>query len=164
MASKKKKASSRNGCLVVVGVLVLLAFIAWGIGQSFGVQEFTMGQVQIHDEVIDVYIADDLAERAQGLSGQTLADFPVTGMIFFFDDVEERRFWMYDMHFSIDIVWILDGRVVKTQERLLPPDLNDGEIQYMYSSPYEVEWVLELPAGGVEALELVPGTEVKLLP
>ncbi len=162
MASKKKKTASRNGCLVVIGGLVLLALLAWGAGQFFGVQEFTRGQVQIHDEVIEVYIADDLAERAQGLSGQMLDDFPVTGMLFLFDDVQERRFWMYDMHFSIDIVWILDGRVVKTEERLLPPSLNEGAIQYMYSSPYEVDWVLELPAGGVEALELVPGTKIEL--
>lgn len=164
MASKKRKARANKGCLVVIGIIATLLLLVWLSTQFFGEQHFTTSTIRIHDEEIEVYVADDIAERAQGLSDQRLEDFPVDGMLFLFDDEQERRFWMNDMHFTIDIVWIKDEHVVKTEQNILPPALTSGDVQYMYSSPYEVDWVLELPAGGVHALEIVPGTEIVILP
>ena len=151
MASKKTKARANKGCLVVLVVFAVLLLLFWAVTAFFGEQNFTTTQIGIHDEVIEVFVADTIAEYAQGLSDQTLEEFPVDGMLFLFDDKQERRFWMNDMHFTIDIVWIENGYVVKTEEQILPPDLSDGGVQYMYSSPYEIDWVLELPTGGVEA-------------
>lgn len=34
------------------------------------------------------------------------------GMLFIFDEAEKHSFWMKDMRFHIDIVWLFDGEIV----------------------------------------------------
>ena len=55
---------------------------------------------------------------------------------------------MKDMHFAIDIAWMHDDLIVKTQQNIPIPD--DSGTTYMDSKPFEIDAVLELPAGGVD--------------
>ena len=84
MASKKTKARANKGCLVVLVVFAVLLLLFWAVTAFFGEQNFTTTQIGIHDEVIEVFVADTIAEYAQGLSDQTLEEFPVDGMLFLF--------------------------------------------------------------------------------
>ncbi len=115
-------------------------------GELEGVQDKT--QISINDVEIEVYVARTEDHRHQGLSNIELEEFDVDGMLFIFEDFEQRTFWMEDMKFAIDIVWMHDGLIVKTEENIPIPN-NDG-ISYMYSEPFEVDAVLELPVGGVD--------------
>lgn len=69
---------------------------------------------------IRVTIASTSAERERGLSGKT---FLATdeGMLFIFDHSEPYGFWMPDMNFAIDIIWIdSDWRIVDVKENATP--------------------------------------------
>ena len=124
----------------LVGVLVAYFFII-----DHGM---TRSTVSINDQEIEVYVAKTADEHKQGLSNIKLEEFDAAGMLFVFEDFEQRTFWMKDMEFAIDIVWVHDGRIVKMEENIPIPD-GDG-ISYMDSKPFEVDAVLELPVGGVD--------------
>lgn len=67
-----------------------------------------------------VEIADTAEERARGLMFRTdLAQD--AGMLFLFDDVAERAFWMENTPLSLDMLFIgADGRVCGVVERAAP--------------------------------------------
>jgi len=125
---------------VIVGISIAYFFIL-----DHGMSSST---ILINDVEIEVYVAKTEDEQHQGLSNIELEEFDVDGMLFIFEDFEQRTFWMKDMKFAIDIVWMHDGLIVKTEENIPIPD-NNGT-SYMHSEPFEVDAVLELPVGGVD--------------
>jgi len=94
--------------------------------------------------VIRAEVADTPARRKQGLSGRTgLGEG--TGLLFPYARADRHGFWMYDMHFDIDIVWIRDGRVVDISHRVPKPDPGARPAT---AQPRELaDTVLEVPAG-----------------
>src|SRR3989304_6446445 len=92
----------------VVGVLI----IAVSFFLFFFNKATAPAQVVIAGTTINVEIAQTEAEREQGLSGhKPLADDE--GMLFIFDKPGYHGFWMKDMLFSIDIIWIsADKKIV----------------------------------------------------
>ena len=71
--------------------------------------------VTIRGATIRAQLAETPEERARGLSGRpSLA--PDRGILFLFEEAGFPGFWMPDMHFDLDLVWIRDGRVVEVSE------------------------------------------------
>lgn len=111
-------------------------------------------------ELKGVTLALELArtseERARGLSDhQPLTD--TQGMLFIFPDKAERTFWMKDMRFPLDIIWLEDDRVANIS-RNLPPE---GETpQKTYRSDAAVNYVLEVPAGWADRHRLEIGDRI----
>lgn len=108
--------------------------------------------VIIDGNKLNVEIADNPAERTQGLSDR--ASLPAdNGMLFVFADKRVRSFWMKNMHFPLDIIWV-DGDKIIGINKNLPPE---GETPANhYQSPGAADYVLEVNAGwadehGVEA-------------
>jgi uncharacterized protein len=117
--------------------------------------------VTIKDRIFIVDIVDDQASRQQGLSGR---DFLAAnqGMLFIFPDQQKRSFWMKDMNFSIDIVW-LQGDVVIGWETDLPVPLPQLTVEPpIYESPEPVNQVLELPAGTLKDLDIQLGDMINI--
>ncbi|MBI4138937.1 DUF192 domain-containing protein [Candidatus Uhrbacteria bacterium] len=103
-------------------------------------------------------VADTDALRRQGLSGRaSLA--PFDGMRFVFGASGIYPFWMKDMTFPIDIVWLDNGIVVDVVT--LPPPSN-GAIPVTHIPTHAADEVLEFPAGRAAAMDLRPGTRVIL--
>jgi uncharacterized membrane protein (UPF0127 family) len=73
-------------------------------------------------------------------------------MLFIFPTSTKRQFWMKEMRFSIDVLWIQGGQVVAKNERLPFPSLEP------FGPPLAVERVLELPAGAAHDIAL--GTKI----
>lgn len=91
---------------------------------------------------IPVSVADTGPLREQGLSGTEMLS-KGTGKLFIFDTSDSYGFWMKDMAYPIDIVWIdADWKVVGVSERATP--LSYPTIFY---PPTPVRYVLELNAG-----------------
>lgn len=103
-------------------------------------------------------VARTPSEQARGLGGRSgLGD--AEGMYFPFSEMIVRSFWMKDMKFSIDIVWLRDGTVVRVDASVpLPPET--GEPLPTYSSLVPVDAVLELPAGSSELHKIIPGAQI----
>lgn len=95
------------------------------------------------------------ATRELGLSGRaSLA--PDEGLLFIFPQPVNTGFWMKDMKFSIDIVWIdSDRRVVGIAE-----DVSPSSYPNSFYPPQKVQFVLEVNAGDAKKSGLAEGTTV----
>ena len=117
--------------------------------------------VVVGDDVVTVEISDTSTLRERGLSYH--ADLlPNTGMLFVYDDVGKRIYWMKGMSFCLDIVWINDGQIVGAAESVCPePNVPDADLA-RYPSPPDVHYVLEVPAGWLAERGYGVGTPVDL--
>ena len=118
--------------------------------------------VRIGDAVYVVDLAVTGAERAQGLSGRPsmAAD---RAMLFVYEEDGPRTFWMPDMHFPLDMVWIRSDCTVDGVTELVPnPPLDTPRDQLpRYPSTGPVRFILEINAGQAEAWGIVPGSPVQ---
>jgi uncharacterized membrane protein (UPF0127 family) len=113
--------------------------------------------IRIGDRKIFVEVADTNEERIQGLSGQASLE-PNHGLLFKFDEVGNHGFWMYDMHFPIDIIWIDSSLKVVGVKSMVNPD-SYPEIFY---PPVPVKYVLEINSNEARRLGIDTGTRLYL--
>lgn len=125
--------------LVLAGLAAALFFYFFDFGDVP-----KKGSVAVNNFSFDVEIADTLARREKGLSGR--AELPEgEGMLFIFDTPGLYGFWMKDMQFPIDIIWIRGDRVVGFTENVpIPAGIFDLKTYY---PPEPVDGVLEVGAG-----------------
>lgn len=140
---------------IAIGALLVLLL-------RFGAFDFlkeTTPQVYVYGGTapIAVTIADTKALREQGLSGT--ATLPRnTGMWFVFDNAEKYGFWMKDMNYPIDIIWIdNEYRVVGIAEAVSPASYP----QVVYP-PTPVRYVLEINANETAKNNIRVGTTVSI--
>jgi uncharacterized membrane protein (UPF0127 family) len=90
---------------------------------------------------------------------------PGTGMLFLFEGSAPRSFWMRGMQFCIDIVWIENGVIQGAAESVCPEPAGTADADLTsYVSPVPVTYVLEVPAGWLDAYGLGVGTPLEGLP
>ncbi len=82
-------------------------------------------------------------------------------LLFWYNDARERVFWMKNMQFPIDIIWIYKNRVVLVKKNIPPPSLliSDEKIP-KYGFGVLADKVLEIPSGEAERQEIVKGLKV----
>lgn len=117
-------------------------------------------KVKIGAHSIAVDLAVTNAEKIKGLSGRA-ALAPNEGMLFVYDHKEAYEFWMHDMRFSLDVVWI-DGEMV-ADISLNVPAPNAAEPPAVMKPRVAVDKILELNAGTVERLGIAIGDRVEFL-
>lgn len=126
--------------LIIVGAVGLVAVSFWVV----------LDRVQKMDQVVSIggktysaEIARTESERAKGLSGRDgLASNKA--MLFVFEADGYHGFWMKDMKFAIDIVWLDSNKKVVHIERNVPPH---SVPRQSYWPPELARYVLELAAG-----------------
>ena len=124
--------------IITIGILFFIRTNVSSHDQSANESFVEIGGRKIPVEVVDTAIS-----RMRGLSGRE--NLPEnTGMLFVFDKPGKYTFWMKDMKFAIDIIWIEDGRIVDIWENAQPP--SQGEIP-IYTPEYTSTYVLEVNAG-----------------
>lgn len=102
----------------------------------------------INGSYIALEIADTADERSQGLSGRSSLGANA-GMLFVFDNQVQPGFWMNDMNFALDIVWIRGTTIVDITENIPPPAPDEALEIYYPNTP--ADKVLEVNAGWVAA-------------
>ena len=105
-----------------------------------------------------VEIADTPEKQTLGLSGSEALGAG-RGMLFVFSRSAMHGFWMKDMKFPIDIIWINNGKVIGFAERAQPDDRSDREVYY---PPSPIDMVLEIGAGEVARQGIRVGDVVRL--
>ena len=75
-------------------------------------------------------------------------------MLFVFDSLGRRDFWMRGVDFPLDMIWIRDGRV-----RGVTPDVPPEAISRnrLYPSPGPIDRVLEMRGGWAAARSIRTG-------
>lgn len=105
-------------------------------------------------------LANTRASRELGLSGRhSMRDNE--GMLFAFDVPGKYGFWMKDMEFPLDIIWINENGVVVSIERELTPESYTSNKQ-VYINHVDASYVLEINAGLSEKYGLYLGSKVKM--
>lgn len=122
-----------------------------------GERELTLPHGKINVEVVDTPEA-----REQGLSGRTGLK-EGEGMLFVFDKPGRYGFWMKDMLFPIDMVWISEnGTVVYVEQNISPDSYFKKKPPETFMNNANAKYVLELGANQAEKYGLFLGAKVTL--
>lgn len=148
--------------ILVLGVAALWIFVPtlFGTGQGTGEPISTSGKYAVWEHGNSCFVlevADTLNRRRQGLSGRE----PLKnneGMLFLYDLPGEYGFWMKDMNFAIDIIWVgKNDDVVTIESRVSPRSYP----HVFYPSGFAKK-VIEVSAGVAEELGLKVGDQLRL--
>ena len=116
---------------------------------------YAQAALTVGSATVSVGIADSDEERIQGLSG--IASLGAQeGLLFVFDQPDRYGFWMKDMRFPIDIIWIGEDRRVVDITRSATPETYPA--RFMPSAP--AQYVLEVNEGWSDAHGIVVGDHV----
>jgi hypothetical protein len=145
MSRKAVRLNKKNK--ILAGLLIVLlvglgGFFYYHAGQTPDLKKITIGHQSLWVE-----LAVSQAAQAKGLSGRD--NLPQNqGMLFVFAAKGQPNFWMKEMRFPLDFIWLADGRVVEIAENIEPPPpgLADKDLA-LYRPGVMVNQVLEVNAG-----------------
>ncbi len=118
--------------------------------------EYGTISVELNEEDVTLALAADPARRRLGLSEvETLPE--EYGMLFVFPAEEPHGFWMKQMNFSLDIIWLdRDRKIIKVMSNVSPETFPTTFGQEVNS-----QFVIELNIGSVQRYGLELGQEVE---
>ncbi len=123
--------------MVIIGVLWLRPDTKPAVASDVSYTNIALGNTTIH---ADLATTDEA--REQGLSGRPGLD-DTQGMLFVFQNDMPHAFWMKDMLFSIDMLWLTaDKHVV-----YIVPNASPDSYPGTFLSKDPARFVLEVPAG-----------------
>jgi uncharacterized protein len=116
--------------------------------------------LKVADKTYNLEIADTPEEHQKGLSGRK--SLPENrGMLFTFDKPDYHSFWMKDMEFPIDIIFV-NGEKVVTVYGNVPPPASPSEELLLYQSDAPANRVIELNAGEAKKDNIKKGDTLDL--
>lgn len=111
--------------------------------------------VSIGRKTFFTQLAKSQEERERGL-GKRKSLCQKCAMLFEFKDKKKHAFWMKDMNFDLDIIWISDEKIVFIKKNFSYQSLE------VISPPVEADEVLEINAGLSEKYDFKLGQKVKI--
>lgn len=141
-------------------ILLLIIIALCGLAAYYWQNPLTP-KLSINGHVFTYELAVTPQEHAQGLSGhKPLAE--TEGMLFVFDHKEQFKFWMKDMTFPLDIIWIDDKKIIDISKNV--PQPTNGQTQLpMYTPKNAANRVFEINAGLADKLGIKEGDTVEYL-
>lgn len=116
--------------------------------------------VVINNKTFNVEVVKTDEQRAKGLS--VYDKLPLgKGMIFIFDAKDYYTFWMKDMKFPIDIIYIKNSKIVDIYKNITPPK-SQNEILPIIKPRETADMVLEINAGLSDKYNFKIGDSVKI--
>jgi uncharacterized protein len=117
--------------------------------------------LSMNGHTFNVEIASTTLEQMTGLSYRpSLGEND--GMLFIFGRPSVQNFWMKDMHFPLDMIWISGNTVAGFAENAEPQPGDPLWQLKIYTSPDGVDKVLEVNAGTVAKDNIQVGDEVQI--
>lgn len=145
-------ARSKKELAVAALVLLLIGIGVWLMQAKSSTQ--TLSELpdrsiidwQLEGQPLTVEVVNTPTSITQGLSGRK--ELATDGMLFVLPEPIEASFWMKDMYFPIDIIWIADEKVVGIERNVQPPTPGTPtEELELFTAPEPVEMVLETNPG-----------------
>ena len=117
---------------------------------------------RVGNAAFPVELALTVEEQVQGLSGRENLP-PGSGMLFVYEREKRYNFWMIEMRFPLDIVWIGAGcTVVDVTLNAPPPEPGQTPDQLPRYFPVDpAQYVLEINAGEYAASGIGHGDSVE---
>ena len=107
---------------------------------------------------ISVEVADTVEKRSLGLGKRSGLENG-WGMLFVFEKRKQHGFWMKDMLFPLDIIWLDNHRIVHILRNVQPA--KSGVIPPVMTPPVSGNFVLEIDSGRADELKLQVGQRLK---
>lgn len=156
--NEKNDATKKRSFRSLYSGVALAVVVMAALGLSVYQQRFAKGYVLIGDHLkVSVDVAATEVTREKGLSGRPgLASDQ--GMLFIFDHADTYAFWMKDMRFPLDLIWISGGRIADITADV--PVQPAGAPLPTYTPRVPVDRVIEVSAGFAQANGLRVGEPV----
>jgi len=145
----------RKGPALALAVFVILASAALLSEAAFARSFY----VDVRGHRIRVEVADTVEKTILGLSNRERLR-EEEGMLFLYPDKQTRTFWMKDMRFDLDIVWIAGNRIVRISRNARA---EGSRPSWIYDSGVPVDKVLEINAGLCERWGIREGQQIVIL-
>ncbi len=169
MSNKTPKAVSAKiasaPSLYIAGLIlavILVAAVLWAV--TAGRNRTAYCQINPELETIDMQIGSEKfiaevarsgSDQARGLSGRDCLD-DGRAMLFPYDRPGDYCFWMKDMNFAIDMIWLDDDKKIVTVEQAVQPD----SYPESFCPERPAQYVVEVPAGTAGRLQLTSSQHI----
>jgi uncharacterized protein len=157
---------SLNKLLIIFGIiLVVIAGVVFfqfrsNNGSSNSSEDSPSSTVTINEQTFNVEVADTPESQQTGLSNrESLPEDQ--GLLFVFETKGFHTFWMKNMAFPIDIIFINDETVVSVVKNAEVPESPDAELQ-LYRPTEPINKVLEINAGLADEYDIKEGDKVEI--
>lgn len=144
-------------------ISIICAVVVWaGCTRATHLPEATVIFLDSSTQPISIYIADTPEEREAGLAAvpDLLSN---QGMLFLFDEPQQPVFWMKDVDYPIDILWLYDTTIIDSTTNLEPESPSTALENYQrYAPNVPVTAVLEVPAGFVQDQNITIGQVIEI--
>ncbi len=121
--------------------LAISLFVVVGCGAASTFPEVDIG---VAGELATVWVADEPAERRQGLIGVDQLPRGIDGMLFVYEAETSVTFTMFNTLMPLDIWWFDANGVLVGSAEMEPCESRPCT---SYGSPGPIQWVLETPQG-----------------
>ena len=154
----------RKSLFIIALISILFALLAFFVFYYFhsrisqprySKQGNRISLLYVNDQKLEVEIVDASDKRALGLSGRTEL-CANCGMFFVFPEKSQYSFWMKDMLFDLDIVWISGDKIVYIAKNVS----HEKGASESINPPSEADKVLEISSGQSDTLGLRPGDTI----
>lgn len=126
-------------------------------------EKYTIRKILIGGKTISAELANSPAKRTLGLMERDGLDED-KGMLFTFGIEGTYPFWMKNMKFPVDIIWINSDLSIVHIEANVPPCEAENDIDCAsYVSETPAQYVLELPAGWTQKNNVSLGNTVEFV-
>lgn len=115
---------------------------------------------QIHEKKFNLEIAETAEQKQKGLSNKRSIG-ENQGMLFLFDNPGYYSFWMKEMKFPIDIIFIKGNKIVTIHRNVVPPEDNTQRLT-LYTPSAPADKVLEIGAGLSDKYNFKEGDSIQV--
>ena len=151
---------------IVLGLFALLLIIV--VGAKFSMDYLANNPnpfvktptATINNQTFKLFVAKSAKEKEIGLSGKDSLSQDY-GMYFPFEKPDYYSFWMKNMKFSIDMIFLSSNKIVTIYENLEPP-LKDLKNPPLYKPSEPADAILEINAGLSKKYNIKIGDGVKI--
>lgn len=153
---------SLNKLFIIFGVILVIfaGIIFFQFNSNANNSGGPKSTVKINNRTFKVEVMDTPEKQQQGLSGRE--KLPQNqGMLFVFDEKSYHYFWMKNMNFPIDIIFIDDDKIVSIVKNA-PPAKSGEENPPLYKSGGPINRVLEVNSGLSDKYEFKVGDKVEI--
>jgi len=140
---------------VCIGIVAAVCLVIYMLPKKYTTMSPVHPTVSIGATHVQVDVVRTPESRQRGLSGRDSLAWG-TGMLFVFDEEDFWSFWMKDMNFPIDIIWINKEGIVVT----VVPDVSPATYPSSFKPSAPALYVLEVPAGYAAAERIGVGQKV----
>lgn len=149
----KPKFTLKRLLIAYICFTVLIAF--WIVIKNL--QGIPTSELITPNSKISIEIADNSKTRQKGLSGRSPI-YEKYGMLFVFENTRLNNcFWMKDMNFAIDMIWMDEQKKVITVAENVGPDTYPNT----FCPETPAKYGLEIKANSASSLGIVTGVELQ---